>query len=86
MNGIVGLETALPLSLKLVRDGVFSLRDMLIKLTCGPARILGIPRGTLSVGVPADVTVIDTELTWTVDAVKLNSKSKNTPFDRNNFV
>lgn len=81
LNGIVGLETALPLSLALVRDGVFSLGDMVAKMTTAPARILGIPRGTLSVGAVADVTLIDPELKWTVEAAKLHSKSKNTPFD-----
>jgi len=79
-NGIVGLETALPLTLKLVSEGVFSLPDAIARLTSGPARALGIPRGTLAVGAPADVTVIDTELEWTVEAAKLASKSKNTPF------
>ncbi|WP_432822249.1 dihydroorotase [Trichloromonas sp.] len=81
MNGIVGLETALPLCLRLVSEGVLSLGDMLAKLTSAPARALGIPRGTLAAGAAADVSIIDTELTWTVEAAKLNSKSKNTPFD-----
>ncbi len=80
MNGIVGLETALPLCLRLVSEGVLSLGDMLAKLTSAPARALGIPRGTLAAGAAADVSIIDTELTWTVEAAKLNSKSKNTPF------
>jgi dihydroorotase len=81
LNGIVGLETALPLSLRLVEDGVLPLRDAIARLTSGPARALGIPRGTLEVGAAADVTVIDPELKWTVAAEKLLSKSKNTPFD-----
>ena len=81
LNGIVGLETALPLSLRLVEDGVLSLKDVIGRLTIGPARALGIPRGTLEVGAAADVTVIDPELKWTVAADKLLSKSKNTPFD-----
>jgi dihydroorotase len=81
LNGIVGLETALPLSLRLVEDGVLPLKDVIGRLTIGPARALGIPRGTLEVGAAADVTVIDPELKWTVAADKLLSKSKNTPFD-----
>jgi dihydroorotase len=81
LNGIVGLETALPLSLRLVEDGVLPLKDAISRLTLGPARALGIPRGTLEVGAAADVTVIDPELKWTVEAQKLLSKSKNTPFD-----
>jgi len=81
MNGIVGLETALPLTLQLVRDGVLKLDEAIAKLTCGPCRALDIPRGTLSVGAAADITIIDPELEWTVVAAELKSKSKNTPFD-----
>ena len=81
MNGVVGLETALPLSLKLVRDGVIDLHRMVELLSSGPARVFNLPVGTLEVGTPADVTVIDTELEWTLQAQKLASKSKNTPFD-----
>ena len=50
-------------------------------MTCGPAAALGIPAGQLEEGGVADVTVIDPELEWTVDAQQLVSKSKNTPFD-----
>jgi dihydroorotase len=81
LNGIVGLETALPLSLRLVEDGILPLKDAIARLTICPARALGIPRGTLEVGTAADVTVIDPELKWTVAAEKLLSKSKNSPFD-----
>jgi len=81
MNGIVGLETSLPLTLRLVDDGVLSLGEAIARLTCGPARALGIPRGTLEVGAAADVTVIDPELKWVLEADKLASKSRNTPFE-----
>jgi dihydroorotase len=81
MNGIVGLETALPLSLQLVEEGLIDLPKAVALLTCGPAAALGIPAGQLEEGGFADVTVIDPELEWTVDAQKLVSKSKNTPFD-----
>jgi dihydroorotase len=81
LNGIVGLETALPLTLRLVKDGLLSLTEAVSRLTAGPAMALGIPRGTLETGAPADVTIIDPELKWTVEAGKLLSKSKNTPFD-----
>ena len=81
-NGIVGLETALPLTLQLVDAGVLSLAEAVRKLTVNPARILGLPCGTLSVGVPADVVVFDPAGAWRVNAVKLRSKSKNTPFDQ----
>lgn len=80
LNGVVGLETALPLTLRLVEEKVLSLADAIARLTVGPARALGIPRGTLEAGAPADVTVIDPDLGWTVDTQKLQSKSKNTPF------
>ncbi len=81
MNGIVGLETALPLTLKLVEEGVIDLPKAVALLTCGPAKSLGLPVGQLEVGGVADITVIDPDLEWTVEAQKLASKSKNTPFD-----
>lgn len=81
LNGIVGLESALPLTLELVKEGVLSMPQAIRLLTCGPAQALGIPRGTLAEGVSADVTIIDPELSWTLEADKLASKSKNTPFD-----
>ena len=81
MNGIVGLETALPLTLKLVEDGLIYLPKAVALLTCGPAASLGLPVGQLEEGGDADVTVLDPNLEWTVEAQKLASKSKNTPFD-----
>jgi dihydroorotase len=80
MNGIVGLETALPLTLRLVDNGLIDLPKAVALLTCGPADVLGLPVGRLEEGCAADVTVIDPELLWTVEAEKLASKSKNTPF------
>ncbi len=80
MNGIVGLETALPLALRLVAEGVLPLADLVDRLTAGPARAIGIPRGSLNEGAAADVTIIDPELEWTVEPQTLQSKSKNTPF------
>ena len=81
LNGIVGLETALPLTLRLVEEGILSLDKAIACLTCGPARALGLPRGTLEVGRVADVTIIDPDLKWTFNAANLASKSHNTPFD-----
>ncbi|RLB68281.1 MAG: dihydroorotase [Deltaproteobacteria bacterium] len=81
MNGIVGLETALPLTLKLVDDGLIDLPKAITLLTSSPAEALGLPVGQLEEGGDADVTVIDPDLEWTVEAQKLVSKSKNTPFD-----
>lgn len=80
MNGIIGLETSLPLSLQLVRDGLLTLPQLIEKMTCAPARILNLNRGTLRVGAIADVTVIDLDKTWVVDADSLASKSKNSPW------
>jgi len=80
MNGIIGLETSLPLSLKLVQDGVLTLNQMIEKMSCNPSNILRLQRGSLSAGRVADITVIDPMIEWIVDAAKLASKSKNTPF------
>lgn len=80
MNGIIGLETSLPLSLRLVDEGVITLQKLVEKMALNPSKILGIRRGTLQAGAVADITVIDPDLTWTVDAGALSSKSKNSPF------
>jgi dihydroorotase len=79
-NGVIGLETALSLTLKLVEEEVLSLAQAVGRLTVNPARILGLPYGTLSPGVAADVAIIDRERKWQVVAGNLCSKSKNTPF------
>lgn len=79
-NGIVGLETALSLTLRLVQDGVLSLAEAIRKFTVNPARILGLPYGTLSAGAPADVVIFDPASAWIVSPEQLHSKSKNTPF------
>jgi len=79
-NGMIGLETALPLTLNLVRAGILTLNRAIELLTCGPARILQLPVGTLSVGALADIAIIDPDLTWTVATASIVSKSKNTPF------
>ena len=79
-NGIIGLETALPLSLRLAADGVLPLTDLIAKLTVAPARILGLPCGLIP-GAAADITVIDPQRTWTVDAECFASLSRNCPFD-----
>ena len=78
--GIVGLETSLALSLRLVHGKVLTLSQLAEKMSLNPARILGVPKGTLSAGADADVTVIDIARTWRVDADAFRSKSRNTPF------
>ncbi len=79
--GIVGLETALGLALQLVHDGVLSMADLAKKLSLHPARIIKSGGGTLSIGAFADITIIDPDLEWTVNAAEFTSKSWNTPFD-----
>lgn len=80
--GIIGLETALPLSFtELVTKGVLTIPQLIEKFTTGPADILGMKNYSLAVGNPADITVIDPEAKWTVDKNKFFSKARNTPFD-----
>jgi dihydroorotase len=79
--GVVGLETSLALCLdRLVHPGLIGLRRLVELLSCGPARALGVPGGTLRVGAPADVTLFDLERRSTVDPARMRSKSRNTPF------
>jgi dihydroorotase len=79
-NGIIGLETAVPLTLRLVREGELEVRRMVELLSVNPARILGVEGGTLSVGTPADITVIDPEKRFVFTEESILSKSKNSPF------
>ncbi|MBY0247335.1 MAG: dihydroorotase [Nitrospiraceae bacterium] len=78
--GIVGLETALSLTLGLVEEGVLSLEQAVEKLTSAPAAAFGLKKGTLAVGADADVTIVDQQAQWVVDPGKFRSKSRNTPF------
>jgi dihydroorotase len=80
-NGIIGLETLLPLSLALYHRGAIGLSDLLAKLTANPARILGMDEGRLEIGAPADLTIVDLDRPWRIDPDRLISKSKNSPFD-----
>ena len=79
-NGIIGLETSLPLSLRLVDEKVLDLKGLVEKMSCNPARILGIPCGSLRAGATADITIIDPSIEWSVEKEKLASRSKNSPF------
>jgi dihydroorotase len=78
--GIVGLETALSLTLGLVDEGVLSLEQAVTKLTAAPAEAFGLKKGTLSVGADADIAIVDAQEQWEVDPSKFKSKSRNTPF------
>jgi dihydroorotase len=81
-NGILGLETFLPLCVThLIEPGHLTWPRMLAKMTCNPAAVLGIDRGTLQTGRPADVTVIDPKVKWRFNKRESKSKSLNTPFD-----
>jgi dihydroorotase len=79
-NGIIGLETSVPLSLALVREQVISERRFVELLSVRPAQILGVVGGSLSPGEPADITVIDPERQFTYTRESVVSKSKNSPF------
>ncbi|ULA58057.1 MAG: Dihydroorotase [Nitrospira sp.] len=78
--GIVGLETALPLTLALVEEGVLTLESAIDKLATAPAKAFSLNAGTLAVGAPADVAIVDPHLEWEVDPSRFRSKSRNTPF------
>jgi dihydroorotase len=78
--GLIGLETSLGLTLKLVHAGDLSLTQALEALSTNPARILGVAGGTLTVGAPADITLIDLNREWIVDVGTFASKSRNCPF------
>jgi len=80
--GIVGLETAVPLTFdRLVHAGHIPLRRMIELLSVNPARVLKLPGGTLSEGAVADITVLAPDLSVRIEAAQLRSRSKNTPFD-----
>ena len=80
-NGIVGLETAVTLLYdRLVRPGVLPLATLVARLSRDPARLLNLPGGSLAVGAPADVSVLDPDAAVTVDPARFASKSRNTPF------
>jgi dihydroorotase len=78
--GMIGLETAVPLVLELVRGGLLTPAAFVTRLSAAPAAAFGLTGGTLAEGRPADVTVIDPDAEWTCDAAALQSRSRNTPF------
>lgn len=79
-NGIIGLETSVPLTLALVREGIIDAKRFVELLASNPAKILRVPGGSLAAGEPADVTVIDPERKFDYQAEDVVSKSKNSPF------
>ncbi len=78
--GIIGFETAIPVVLDLVREGILSPLELIRRMTINPARILHLEYGTLTPGVPADITLIDPEKSWVYDPAKGYSKSRNSPW------
>ncbi len=80
-SGAVGLETLLAVALDLTRESSLPLSGMLGKVTCVPADILGLDTGRLRKGAAADLVIFDADAPWKIDADRLLSKSKNTPFD-----
>ncbi len=80
-NGSIGMETSLAVGITyLVKTGIMSFEQLIEKMSVNPAKILGINAGTLSVGAPGDIAIVDIDEVWTVDTEKLHGKSKNTPF------
>ena len=78
--GMIGLETAIPLVMELVREGRLSPVAFVTRMSTAPAAAFGLPGGSLTEGGPADITVIDPEAAWTCDPRALRSRSQNTPF------
>lgn len=79
--GMIGLETVLPVSITgLIEPGHLTWLQLISKLSTNPARILSIDRGTLQVGRPADITLIDPNASWTIDPSTFRSRSRNCPF------
>jgi len=78
--GISGLETLLPLTIKLVNEGVLTLPDAIATLTSNPAEIIGVDTGHLGIGATADICIFDPNASWQLSADRIVSNGKNTPF------
>jgi dihydroorotase len=83
--GTVGLETLLPAALTLVHDGSATLAQVLGTMTAAPARIFGLPTGTLAKGAPADLMLLDEGDPFVVEADRLHSRARNTAFEGRKF-
>jgi dihydroorotase len=79
--GAAALETLLPGALTLYHNGIVPLLDLIAAMTLKPAQLLGLPQGRLSKGAPADLILFDPDKPFRLDADKLLSKSRNSPFD-----
>jgi len=78
--GASGLDSLLPLTLKLAEENHLLLQDAIARITSGPAKILNLPYGELSVGRAADICIYDPAATWQLNADSMHSQGKNTPF------
>ncbi|WP_290664098.1 dihydroorotase [Ignavibacterium sp.] len=82
-NGIVGLETSLGLAFtELLHKKILSLEELILKYAINPRKILNLQIPLIQIGSRANLTILDTEIVWTVDKTKFLSKSRNTPFHR----
>lgn len=79
--GMAGAETLLTLSLGLVRDGVIDLPRLFALLSTNPARLLGLPGGTLAPGAEGDLILVNPDAPWRIDADRMAARAGNTPFD-----
>ena len=79
--GISGLDTLLPLALRLAEEGLMSLPEVIARLTVNPAKIMGIPAGTIAIGELADICIIDPDAHYYCRGRDFVSKGKNTPFE-----
>lgn len=81
-NGFTGLETSLGVVLTdLYHTGIFDLKTIVSKMSCEPAKVFKLDRGTLAVGAPADITIMDLNKEWTVDCKKFYTRGKFTPYN-----
>ncbi len=78
--GISGLDSLLPLSLQLVDEQAINMQDLLHRLTAGPAKILGLPYGTMTIGATADICIFHPGMVWQLDSSTIQSRGHNTPF------
>jgi dihydroorotase len=78
--GASGLDSLLALVLRLVDEGVLPLQDALARVTCNPARLLGLEAGQLRAGAPADICIFDPHAVWWFGPETMHSRGKNSPF------
>ena len=79
-SGIIGLESALPISLKLVEEGMLTWPQLITKMSYAPAKVFNLPGGSLKPGNLADITIIDPNFSYKIDVNQFYSKGRNCPF------